>query len=58
MEITDLELGDEVDITADPERNQIVITTATLSGVRPGFLERVDRFIDRYRPALDTLASE
>jgi putative addiction module antidote len=57
MEITDLELGDEVE-TADPERNQIVITTATLSGVRPGFLERVDRFIDRYRPALDTLASE
>lgn len=58
MEITGLELGDEVNVTVDPERNQIIITPATLSGVRPGFLERVDRFIDRYRPALDTLASE
>jgi hypothetical protein len=47
-----------VNVTADPERHQIVITPATLSGVRPGFLDRVDHFIDRYRPALDTLASE
>jgi putative addiction module antidote len=53
-----LELGDEVTILADPENNRIVITPATLFGVRPGFLEQVDRFIDDYRPALDALAKE
>ncbi len=35
-----------------------IITPSTLPGVRPGFLEQVDRFIDDYRPALETLAKE
>jgi len=37
---------------------RIIITPATLPGVRHGFLERVDHFIDNYRPALETLAQE
>ena len=60
MESVGLELGDEVIVTADPEHRWIVVTPAeeTLPGVRPGFLERVDRFIQRYEPALETLAKE
>jgi putative addiction module antidote len=55
-----LGLGDEVTVTADPERGQIIITPVvqSLPGVRAGFLDRVDRFIDRYQPALEQLAKE
>lgn len=47
-------------VIAEPEQGRIVITPAraTLPGVRPDFLERVDRFIERYRSALETLAQE
>jgi antitoxin component of MazEF toxin-antitoxin module len=58
LETVVLRLGDEVPIVADPEHNRIIITPYTLPGVRPGFLERVDRFIDNYYPALETLARE
>jgi hypothetical protein len=60
METVGLDLGDEVTVTADPERQWIIVAPAepALPGVRPDFLDRVDRFIDRYRPALDTLAKE
>jgi putative addiction module antidote len=60
LEAVDLELGDEVTVVADPEQRQIIITPAgaALPGVRPGFLDRVDRFIEQYRPALETLAKE
>jgi hypothetical protein len=58
MEAMGLELGDEVTVLADPENHRIVITPVTLPGVRPGFLEQVDRFIDDYRPALEALAKE
>ena len=59
MEAVGLGLGDEVTVVADPEQRRLIITPATpLPGVRADFLERVDRFIDRYRPALDTLAEE
>jgi hypothetical protein len=58
--VVGLELGDEVTVVADPEQGRIIIAPVTepLPGVRPGFLDRVDRFIDRYRPALETLAQE
>jgi putative addiction module antidote len=60
LETIGLELGDEVTVAADPERQWIVIAPAeeTLPGVRPDFLDRVDRFIERYQPALETLAKE
>jgi len=60
LETLGLGLGDEVTVTADPERGQIIITPAapSLPGVRAGFLEQVDRFIDRYQPALEQLAKE
>lgn len=60
LESVGLALGDEVTVTVDPEQRQIVLTPAqdTLPGVRVGFLERVDRFITRYEPALETLAEE
>jgi putative addiction module antidote len=60
LETVGLELGDSVTIVADPEQRQIIITPVEtpLSGVRPGFLDRVDRFIDEYRPALEALAKE
>ena len=59
LEALGLSLGDEVTIVADPEQERIIISPATpLPGVRADFLEQVDRFIDRYRPALETLARE
>jgi len=60
LESVGLELGDEVTITADPERRWIVVAPAQerLPGVRPDFLDRVDRFIELYQPALETLAGE
>ena len=60
LEMVGLELGDSVIVLADPEQRQIIIAPAepSLPGVRPGFLERVDRFIEEYRPALETLAKE
>ena len=60
LEAIGLNLGDEVMVVADPEQGRIIITPAapSLPGVRAGFLEQVDRFIDRYRPALETLAQE
>ncbi|MFN2231323.1 MAG: AbrB/MazE/SpoVT family DNA-binding domain-containing protein [Anaerolineae bacterium] len=60
LEAVDLELGDEVTVVANPEQRQIIITPAgaALPGVRPGFLDHVDRFIEQYRPALETLAKE
>jgi hypothetical protein len=59
MEAIGLSLGDEVTVVADPEKRHIIISpTTALPGVRAELLERVDRFIDRYRPALETLAKE
>lgn len=60
MEALQLELGDEVNITADPEHQRIVLTPTqdTLEPVSPEFLEAVDRFIEQYRPALEKLANE
>ncbi|MFO7698508.1 MAG: AbrB/MazE/SpoVT family DNA-binding domain-containing protein [Anaerolineae bacterium] len=55
-----LAVGDDVLVVADPEENRIVIKPAEprLPGVRPGFLDQVDRFIDAYKPVLDALADE
>ena len=60
LEQVGLELGDSVSVVADPEQRQIIITPveASLPGVRPDLLERVDRFIEQYRPALESLAKE
>jgi putative addiction module antidote len=60
LETVGLNPGDEVTVTADPERRWIVVAPAqeALPGVRPDFLDRVDRFIERYQPALKTLAKE
>ncbi len=60
LEILQLSLGDEVTVVAEPEHRRIVITPieTNLPGVRQDFLEQVDRFIDRYRPALEKLAHE
>jgi len=58
LEAAGLELGDEVTVAADRETGRIIVTPTALPGVRAGFLERVDRFIEDYRPALETLAEE
>ena len=58
LEAVGLALGDEVTVTVEPDHQRIVITPLALPGVRPDFLQRVDRFIDDYRPALETLAKE
>jgi antitoxin MazE len=60
LDTVGLELGDSVTIVADAERRQIIISPAEpwLPGVRPDFLDRVDRFIEEYRPALGRLAKE
>lgn len=56
LEAIGLALGDEVTVSADPEHGCIIITPSSLPGVRPDLLDRVDRFIANYRPALETLA--
>ncbi len=58
LEEIGLELGDEVTVAADRESGRIIVTPTALPGVRAGFVERVDRFIEDYRPALETLAGE
>ena len=58
LEATGLAISDEVNIVADAERGYIIISPAGLQGVRPGLLEKVDRFIDRYQSALESLAGE
>jgi putative addiction module antidote len=58
LEAVGLELGDEVIVTADPEQSRIIIAPLLLPGVRRGFLERIDRLIDNYQQALETLAQE
>jgi putative addiction module antidote len=60
LEVMGLKTGDEVTVTADLDRQQIIIIPATpkLPDVREDLLEQVDRFIHRYRPALEKLASE
>ncbi len=58
LDAVGLKLGDEVTILTDPEQSRIILTPVTLPGVRPDFLERVDRFIENYRPALKALAEE
>ncbi|MGC9400634.1 MAG: AbrB/MazE/SpoVT family DNA-binding domain-containing protein [Anaerolineae bacterium] len=60
LEVLDLDAGDEVSVTADPEGGRIVITPVArpLAGVEPDFLAQVDRFIDRYAPALERLAGD
>lgn len=52
--------GDEMTIVADPEHRRIILIPAesALPGVAPDFLAQVDRFIERYRPALEELARE
>ncbi len=60
LEVLDLELGDEVSVTADLENRRIVLTPTEepLSDITPELLEAVDRFIERYHPALEKLADE
>jgi len=58
MEATGLALGDEVTVSVDADRSCIVLAPAAVAGVRPGFVDRVDRFIDRYEPALEALLKE
>lgn len=58
LEAVGLALGDEVTVIADLEHGCIIISPSTLPGVRRDLLDRVDRFIANYRPALETLARE
>jgi bifunctional DNA-binding transcriptional regulator/antitoxin component of YhaV-PrlF toxin-antitoxin module len=53
-----LGLGDRVIVVADPESGRIIVTPTGTPGVRAGFAERIDRFIEDYRPSLETLAGE
>lgn len=60
LEVVGLRTGDAVTVTADVERRRIIIAPAVpeLPDVREDLIEQVDRFIQRYRPALEKLASE
>jgi len=58
LEAVGLEPGDEVTVTAERDSQRIVITPSLLPGVRPDLMQRIDRFIDEYRPALEKLAKE
>lgn len=60
LEMVGLQTGDEVTVTADLDLQRIIIMPAApeLPDVHKDLLEQVDRFIQRYRPALEKLASE
>ena len=60
LEQVGLALGDSVSVIADPGSRQIIIAPveASLPDVRSDLLARVDRFIEQYRPALETLGKE
>jgi putative addiction module antidote len=60
LEQVGLALGDWVTVEADPEQRKIIITPVDQapSGVRSDLCERVDRFVEQYRPALEILAEE
>ena len=60
LEVMGLQAGDEVTVTADLDMQRIIIMPAApkLPDVREDLLEQVDRFIHRYRPALEKLASD
>jgi bifunctional DNA-binding transcriptional regulator/antitoxin component of YhaV-PrlF toxin-antitoxin module len=60
LEVMGLQTGDEVTVTADLDLRRIIImpTAPELPDVREDLLEQIDRFIHRYRPALEKLASE
>jgi putative addiction module antidote len=60
LEVLGLQAGDEVTVTADLDMQRIIIMPAApeLPDVREDLLQQVDRFIHRYRPALEKLASE
>ncbi|MHB1317561.1 MAG: AbrB/MazE/SpoVT family DNA-binding domain-containing protein [Anaerolineae bacterium] len=60
LDATGLDPGDDVAVVADQALGTIVVRPVAprLPGVRSGFLEQVDRFIDAYKPVLDALADE
>jgi putative addiction module antidote len=60
LQAVGLETGNEVIVTADPDRRHIVIRPAEPAppGIDEAFLDQVDQFIERYRPALEKLAQE
>lgn len=52
-----LDVGSEVEVVADEERGRLILRpTADVPGVDPEFSQRLNDFIDRYRPALKALA--
>ena len=58
LEAVGLGMGDMVHVIADSENSRIIITPSTVLEVRPDLLERVNRFIDNYQPALEAMAQE
>lgn len=62
LEHLGLQVGSEVSLRLDRERNRIVIqpVQASLSeaGVDEAFASQVDAFIAQYRPALEALAQK
>lgn len=58
LDILGLAVGDEVNVVADAKQSRIVIQpiTTTPGKITPAFLDEIDQFIDRYRPALNDLA--
>lgn len=52
-----LDTGSPVSVTFDEERHGILIQPEIqMEGVDAEFLARIDRIIERYRPALESLA--
>ena len=51
--------GEDVSVELDPQQRQIVISPvekATPTGIDEAFAKQVDDFIEKYRPALESLA--
>lgn len=52
-----LDTGSSVSVTFDEEHHGILIQPVVrMEGVDAEFLKRIDRIIERYRPALESLA--
>jgi putative addiction module antidote len=58
LELLDLEPGDQVTVTADPEQHRIVLTPTEAGSSReePEIPDRLSQLIERYGPALERLA--
>jgi len=62
LELLDISEGSDVSVDLDRDKKQLVISPVeeplVVAGIDVSFAQQVADFIDRYRPALESLAKE